>query len=110
MLSNGLKEINRKMKKIILIFIALLIVSACDETIEKFPKFTKGQIVYSVLNDQKGQILIVRRDYDNSFVYNVRFAQNQSKTGTSIFGDGPIDETMYATFWMHEFELKENKK
>lgn len=86
---------------------ALLIVSACEKSDERFPKFNEGQIVYSVLNGQKGQIINFKRVYNGSFIYNVRFAQNQSETNTSVFGDGPIGEIMHSSFWMREFELKQ---
>ena len=62
-------------------------------------KFKKGEIVQSVLDARKGQVL---RVYDHNCAYNVRFAGDLESQKRSW----DVDTVPYAKVYMQEFELK----
>ena len=93
------------MKKFVTRLAALLVLGTLTACYEARPlpicKFKSGQIVYSVLDDKKGQVTWVGR-YRDGCKYSVRFAGNQDNQRSSW----DVDVVPYAEIdWMEEFEL-----
>ena len=76
------------------------------------PYFKKSQIVYSALDNRKGQILDRRywRGEYKVWRYEVRFGQHQENMPNNLIGSGgTIKVEPYAKVFMWEFELKDSQ-
>jgi hypothetical protein len=76
-------------------------------------KFANGQIVESVLDGRRGQIVVgYRWPYGGPAPdsYDVRFSGLGARTNVSLVGaDGPVESTPFVVLSMKEFELREAK-
>lgn len=79
--------------------VLLFVVAACSPGAQPVCKFKKGEIVHSVLDSRKGQVL---RVYDRFCAYNVRFAGDLESQRRSW----NVDTVPYAKVYMQEIELK----
>jgi len=78
----------------------------CAELEAPKPKFAKGQIVYSVLDGRKGQIMQVLAIGAADPDYKVRFATATIRTDTHLLSeDGSLKTDPYVVIWMEECEL-----
>lgn len=91
---------------IIRIFVTLVLVAtffavvqACAPAEKVVCKFKKGEIVHSVLDNRKGQIIGA---YQHC-AYNVRFAGNRDTQASSW----DVETLPYAKVYMQEIELKQ---
>ena len=75
-----------------------LLLAACSPSEKRVCKFTKADIVYSVLDERKGQVV----DAYPNCIYKVRFAGDQDTQKRSW----NVDTLPYATVYMKEFELR----
>lgn len=74
-------------------------------------KFTKGEMVRTVLGDVQGQIVGVWRQNGKCWgKYNVRFLANESATDTHLFSnDGTIIGRPFQKVSMYDYELKKER-
>lgn len=79
--------------------VLLFLVTACSPKEQPVCKFKKGEIVHSVLDGRKGQVI---RAYSLICSYNVRFAGDLESQRRSW----DVDTIPYAKVFMEEIELK----
>ncbi len=94
------------MKNLIIIVLAVLFFSGCEERSCQQNKFNVGDFVESKLNKQRGQILSYScyRGYDY-YTYHVRLYSPSTKTF-----DGSVSETtQFSLVSFVEFELEKEK-
>lgn len=99
------------MRTLISLITLSLLLSGCeviDGGPRPVPKYAEAQFVCSVLTHDRGQITS-RRCYAGrkTCIYAVRFPAPQTRTHTSLFGDGPIESQPLALITdMDEYELE----
>lgn len=81
------------------LFFVVAAVSACSSSEKRVCQFRTGDIVQSVLDDRKGQVI---RVYEYICAYDVRFAGDLESQKRSW----DVDTLPYAKVFMKEFELK----
>lgn len=104
------------MKPRYLLLASVFLVVACsDEAVRSAAKFEVGSLVESVVGARVGMVtdrycpLYRETEKAKPCRYEIRFAALTATTDTSIFGDGPVTLSPFATVWMSEFELRARK-
>ena len=93
------------MKAIILIVVVFL--AGC-EIERKTPRFSYGDIVYTVIGNHKGQVVGWVSCNQNTCFYSVRFSSTELTTDTHLFSpDGPITVSpLMLVHHIRDYELK----